>query len=217
MKTNRIFGVEIECSDCNRYDAPDGWKFQYEHCGFEYVSPLLRGDDGLDQIRGLYEAIRPRVNNYCGLHVHIDVRDFNDDEKLELIKRLRADKRLFTEKVDPSRLYNTFCDGDLPEVRDGESFYAYTARLHGDRYVWCNVLAVYKHGSIEFRLHEATEDAEKVCKWVEFLTTYVENVKTGITITECPADVNKAFIMAQVDMLVSGGCSDCTFQRDGLR
>lgn len=205
MKTDRIFGVEIECSDCDRYNAPDNWEFQYEHCGYEYVSPLLSGDNGLDQIRGLYDAIRPLVDRRCGLHVHVDVRDFNDDEKLELVKRLRADKHLFADKVDPSRLINSFCDGDLPVVRNGESFYDYTERLEGDRYVWVNLLSVYKHGSIEFRLHEATKDAEKVCDWVEFLTTYVENVKTGITVTECPRDVNKAFIVAQVDFLVSGG------------
>jgi len=220
MKTGRIFGVEIECSDCDHGYTPNGWERKWEHCGYEYVSPLLSGDDGLNQIRGLYEAIRPRVNSYCGLHVHIDVRDFNDDEKMELVKRLRADKHLFTEKVDPSRLTNGFCDGDLPVVRDGESFYAYTRRLHGDRYVWVNLLAVYKHGSIEFRLHEATEDSEKVCQWVEFLTTYVENVKTNITITKCPRDVDKSLIISKVDFLVSDSWSDsydCTYQRDGLR
>jgi hypothetical protein len=202
MKTNRIYGVEIECSDGNR-NPPRGWEFRYEHCGYEFVSPLLNGSKGLDEIRYLYGCVEPEVDRNCGLHVHVDVRDFDDNEKLELVKRLQKDKHLFTSKVDPFRLTNSFCNTELPLISYRDTFYSYTCKLQGDRFCWVNLLSVYKHGSIEFRLHEATEDVEKVCDWVEFLVTYVENVKTGITVTECPADVDKTHIYNCIDMLVS--------------
>ena len=204
----RNFGVEIETCSCDYNNAPSSWEMVHEHCGLEFVSPIMSGEAGLDSVRDLYARIKPEVNHQCGLHVHVDVRDFTDADKLELVARLIADKNLFTSRVNQARLDNGFCDGDLPSLQDTDTWEGYVYRLHGDRYCWVNLLAVRKHGSIEFRLHEATEDPEKVVAWIEFLVSYVENVRTGQPVTECPACVNQSFINSQVDMLVSNLWSD---------
>ncbi len=206
--TNRSFGVEIETCCSTPHNTPACWEIENEHCGLEYVSPILSGQKGLEAIRTLYASVEPQVDRHCGLHVHVDVRDFTGPEKVELVRRLKADKHLFTSKVDRDRLSNCFCDGELPDVYDNDSWGAVVNRVRGDRFVWCNILAVRKHGTIEFRLHEATEDADKVVKWVEFLTSYVENVRSGAAVTECPACVDQSFVNSQVDRLVSNLWSD---------
>jgi len=205
---NRYFGVEIEaCKVKDNYSIPRGWERQWEHCGLEFVSPLLKGQEGLDAITGLYNDIEPEVNRHCGLHVHVDVRDFSDEERLELARRLHADKDIFFGRVDKSRHDNEFCERPLPRVYDYDTWSSYMRRvdtgIYEDRYCWVNFLSVSKHGSVEFRLHEATDNADEVRAWASFLVSYVENVKTGARVSECPACVDQVKIRNLVDQLVS--------------
>lgn len=214
---NRSFGVEIECDHYLGDHSYANWNSHYEHCGTEFVSPILQGEDGLRDVRSFYKAVRPIMSDSCGLHVHVDVRDFTGEEKLELVKRLKAEKELFYSKVDKKRHNNIYCHRDIPAPYRNDDWYSYKGRVSTDRFCWVNLNAIRRHGSVEFRLHEATENVGKVCAWVRFLTEFVESVKTGCSVSECPACVDKAFIRSQVDMLVSGGWSDSTFQRAGLR
>ena len=178
IKTDRWFGVEIEA--CKAYGRADSrWAIVSEHCGVEYVSPLLQGDAGLDFIRELYSDIKPKVNGYCGLHVHIDVRDLTEDQLLMLVRAFRTNKELFYSRVSPERHTNTFCKHAIPYIREEDDWHSYMGRISGTRYRWINLQSVSKHGSIEVRLHEATEDSDKVVEWVVFLMTFVETVLSG--------------------------------------
>ena len=213
----RKFGVEIECDHYLGDSGYAGWPSHFKHCGTEFVSPILQGEDGLRDVRDFFKAVRPIVSDSCGLHVHVDVRDFTGEEKLELVKRLKSEKEIFFSKVDKKRHNNLYCSKDIPAPYRNDDWYSYKTRVSTDRFCWVNLNAIRDHGSVEFRLHEATENVGKVCAWVRFLTEFVESVKTGCSVSECPACVDKQFINSQVDMLVSGGWSDCTFQRAGLR
>lgn len=42
------------------------------------------------------------------------------------------------------------------------------------RYYQCNLHPIHKFGTIEFRGHSATYDAERVMRWVQFLVAFVE-------------------------------------------
>ena len=91
------FGIEIECflpRGCVRVGAyhagvelgsrfPAGWNAQRDgslrttlrgYEGVEIVSPVLRGREGLEQVRqvaALLQELGARVNRTCGLHVHV--------------------------------------------------------------------------------------------------------------------------------------------------
>jgi len=211
MDTTRYFGVEIECSDVET-DHYANWYMHWEHCGYEFVSPLLSGDNGLASIVSLYNAIRPRVNHRCGLHVHVDVRDLSPDERLALVRKLKANKHVFFGKVDESRHNNVYCCGDIPDVHANDTWLSYYRRvLHNDRYCWVNLHAVTEHGSVEFRLHEATENVEEVIEWVTFLVEFVESVKgvmepvepTSFPSIFAPLDVSTVTINGIIDRMVS--------------
>jgi len=176
IKTDRWYGVEIE-THSSMYDYADGiWKIETEHCGLEYVSPLLQGDKGLEAIRQLYRDIEPTFSYACGLHVHIDVRDLTENQILDLLKEFKRTKDRWFDYVDSERHNNRYCRNDLPEVRNDESLTDYIGKHKSTRYYWLNVKAIQQHGSIELRLHEATDDIDKVIEWVAMLVNFVSEV-----------------------------------------
>jgi len=176
IRTNRIYGVEIEtCSALDDY-ADDGWRRYAEHCGTEFISPLLQGDEGLEYIEELYSDVEPEVDDHCGLHVHIDIRDLTPEQRFTLIKAFKANKRTFHDKVDYARHSNEHCRYDLPDIKPGDDYHSYMERLSTNRYTWVNLNAIKKHGSVEVRLHEATDDPDVVTEWVIFVVMFVESV-----------------------------------------
>jgi hypothetical protein len=197
IRTTRFYGVEIECCNSYSHEADSIWSIEPEHCGLEYVSPLLQGDAGLDCIKKLYNDIKPKVNDYCGLHVHIDVRDLTDNQRLMLIKAFKSSKKLFYDKVDSSRHTNTYCRRDIPDVCSDDTYTTYMRRVTNDRYCWVNLCSIRKHGSIEIRLHHATDNPQVVIDWVIFLMQFVTDTLEG------PCYIDKEFILNRVNELVS--------------
>jgi len=183
LKTNRWFGVELETSDGYYYEADDAWTEVSEHCGTEFVSPLLQGDSGLEFIEEFYNDVKPVMTDSCGLHVHIDIRDLDNQQRLMLIKGFKDNKKFFFDKVDPERHINTFCCNDIPDVSDSDTYDTYMNRVNSTcRYCWINLNAIHKHGSIEIRLHEATEDATVVTDWVVTLLNFVAGIVEPVAV-----------------------------------
>jgi len=177
IRSDRCYGIEIECNYTEYLPDDCIWYEKDEHCGVEYVSPLLQGDKGLEIIRDFYCDSEPDFNDACGLHVHVDVRDFTDEQLIDLVKALKTTKHTWLNYVDSSRWNNEYCDGDIPPVYDYDSWNTYFNREGFRRYAWCNLNAIHIHGSVEFRCHEATEDYEKVIKWVAMIVNFVSEVK----------------------------------------
>jgi Putative amidoligase enzyme. len=101
---NRLWGVEIEFLDTvNREDVArkmtekgvlcyvEGynhttrghWKVVTDaSCGYELVSPPLKGEEGFRQLKIACEVLNElgaKVDKRCGLHVHHDANDFTVD------------------------------------------------------------------------------------------------------------------------------------------
>jgi hypothetical protein len=176
IKYDRFYGVEIEC---NYYFGEQNgiWYEKDEHCGTEFVSPLMQGDAGLQEIEDFFYDVEPEFNYDCGLHVHVDVRDFNDQQLFDLIKAIKATKQQWFNYVENSRWHNTFCKNDIPEPIDQDDLNSYFNRLENTRYYWFNLQSVREHGSVEFRLHEATDNIDKVVTWVARIVNFVSEVR----------------------------------------
>ncbi len=177
IKSNRAYGVEIECSGV--YGEPDYnvWDEKDEHCGTEFVSCLLHGDAGLYCIEQLYEDVEPAFNDTCGLHVHVDVRDFNDEQLLNLVRALKDTKDTWFDYVNYNRHDNQFCYADLPDINEYDGIVNVFNKMAKTRYHWVNLHSIRNHGSIEFRLHEATEDTDKINTWIMMIVNFVSDVK----------------------------------------
>jgi len=52
-------------------------------------------------------------------------------------------------------------------------------RYPAERYFQLNLIPLARYGTIEFRAHSATHDADRVTRWVQFLIAFVEYFGRG--------------------------------------
>ena len=99
------------------HDTTRWWKIVSDSSlndnGMELVSPILGGDAGLQEVSTVLTHVKRGggfVNHGCGLHVHVDARDFN----LEHMKRLATFwidwEDHFYLLVSPERRRNGYCE-----------------------------------------------------------------------------------------------------------
>jgi Putative amidoligase enzyme len=198
------FGVEIECcipvgveiaiggyhSGEQITGLPAGWNAQRDGSisapsgfkGVEVVSPVLKGVDGLKQIKAVCEwlrAIGAKVNRSTGLHVHVgwdinhgrdamkrlahDVANFETAIYASTGTRSRQDGRYCKPVRDDQAYVNVFKNGDgLPSRID-------------DRFHVLNVtnLGSYK-STVEFRAFAGTTSQTKIIGYIRLCLGIVE-------------------------------------------
>lgn len=153
------------------------------HRGCEVVSPILSGQDGLDQTRRIIKAMNKagaKADKHCGLHVHVDARDLAPLELQNVARRYAAFEPVIDTFINPARRSNnnTYCKSTAEAVKaiDASMFFNNTdfIRKLRDRYVKLNLCAFLRHGTVEFRQLEGTTSWTKVCNWIEFCVSFVE-------------------------------------------
>lgn len=176
INSKRCWGIEIETSSGDYENTPDEWGIKDDGSiiGKELVSPIMNGDAGLDSIEELYRNVRPHFDNRCGIHVHIDMRDLSGDERFAVIKAFKASKQRWFDYVHRNRHSNHYCCSDIPDISPNDDYDSYMERAARNRYVWCNLDAIYRHRTIEIRLLEGTDNVGKVVKWVVQILEFVE-------------------------------------------
>lgn len=191
--TFRNFGVELEVSHGpGYYDIPSHSGFSRKgDCsvrgdGLEFVSPILSGDAGLDAVAALcdYAALKGwSCDRSCGYHLHIDVRDLDNEQRKRIYYAYRVTQDLWHRFVNSNRIEgNCYC---LPikfsaqEIeRNDWNDCIYDAENQDGRYTWCNIVAFENHGTIEIRLHHGTVNRAVVLNWIVAHLRFVEVVRS---------------------------------------
>ena len=156
----------------------------------------LRGDDlmqALDELKGIMTN-RLRVSHRCSVHVHIDVRGRTHEQISSLILAYAATEAALFTPAGKSRYSNIYCPGltscyslvselrhavrDMDNLRSVVNCYS--------KYTAMNLRAIRNQGSIEFRMHEGTKDADVVKEWALRLMHFADTAM-GMT----PATVVK--------------------------
>lgn len=164
--------------------------------GFEVVSPVLSGEEGLAEVarvcRALVEA-GATVDRSTGLHVHFDAADLSataiarflgfyakheDSIDLLVAESRRSNANRYTKSLvsgggSISARVNEFL-GQMravvaDEARNGRAHAVdFLARriFRGDRYFKVNVQSLFRHGTVEVRQHQGTVNATKGVAWV---------------------------------------------------
>jgi hypothetical protein len=173
-------GVEIECFlPREDIDGVDDLASRMTQEGLRYVTvktdASIRPDSGYfgaeltvffrrsnpEPLKSLCRFLNnhgAKVNDSCGLHVHLDCRDIIDN-KTALSKRIDRFKNSvgqLARLVPESRRSNQYC-------RIGVS------TRNGDRYFAVNTTALRKYQTIEVRLHSGTTAYTKIINWSELL------------------------------------------------
>lgn len=165
--------------------------------GFELVSPPLSGEEGLNQIKVVSEVLNrlgAQINRSCGLHVHHHVADYD----LQNFKNLYGLYGRFETTIDSftpnSRRANNnrFTRSIISiaqEVQEARSL-SQIQSIASDRYRKLNIQSYWRYGTVEFRQHSGTIDAEKIINWVILTQGMVERSLHTVSVQTNRTDVN---------------------------
>lgn len=147
-----------------------------------YNSPSYGKDisDSLEALSKECKISRWVVNARTGLHVHLDVRDMDQEDLFRLFQIYALFEYILFKFVGDARESSNFC---VPWFRCSEQFRAISTltrtiqensraqRTFGDltRYVALNVASLTKFGSLEFRHMQNTLDFDRIHIWIKLV------------------------------------------------
>lgn len=181
LTAERHVGIEIECGiKCSKEQL--GFKLKHlagyvmiKHDGSVSVSqreavelnicaPISRYKEILKGVTDVLNGdpeVSARVNKTCGLHVHLDVREWRNDFNAlsDKYARLISVQGILYSMQPQSRQDNTYCKKSKSRsIVRGAS-----------RYQGINAQSIWKYTTIETRLHAGTTDYAKIANWVDLL------------------------------------------------
>lgn len=178
-----------------------GWKAVRDGSvsnGGEVVSPVLKGIEGLRQLEQVCSRLKERgwtANRACGMHVHVGVRQFTVAQISDLCRLFKANEQQFDSIVAPSRRANN-CNYaqshsrfSVPAVSRtiaglARSFNGgWDSQRHytPHRYRKLNLQSYAIHGTVEFRQHQGTVEADRACGWVRLVLGFAASGLGGNT------------------------------------
>lgn len=221
MELNRTFGIELEFNDnalsqrevITRLAAagvnvnpsvgfqphlhnnqqwvikPDG------SCGYEIVSRVLNGSEGLAEMRrtieimdGIREAAGITVDERCGFHVHISIADLSWKQVRNLVRLVMKYEDTILAFQPERRRGNRFTESirtDLykavAQVKSERKFRTLMGSM--SKYYGMNLMRFLTLGTVEFRYGAGTLNPAKVTAWVTFLMGMVEAAKAARSVT----------------------------------
>jgi hypothetical protein len=193
--TMPIGSVETGHHGCGRQVSwlPQGWlgdrdpsiraEAGYEAC--EFVSPVLKGAEGLKQLIAVVEEIKRRggkVNASCGMHVHVGF-DRSDRVKLQRLVTLVAnhEKAIYASTGTKARETGRWCNG---MQRYGQ-FDNAVRGANTSRYHVLNLVS--GKPTVEFRAFAATLNVVKIVGYVRMCLGLVELAHTSKRVTKWTA------------------------------
>ncbi len=200
---NRTFGIEIEAYGVSRralttalsqaginiqneaynHNTRSYWKIVNDGSirgidGFELVSPPLCGEAGLNEIRTVCRVLAQlgaRVNKSCGLHVHHHAPDFKPRHFQNLVAfYTKAEDQIDRVMPNSRRASNNRYCGTMKRFNADRLF-------DNSRYHKLNLNSYYRYGTVEFRHHSGTIEADKIINWVELTQRMVLRAKKRVT------------------------------------
>lgn len=208
----RKFGIEIEAYNCTReklaselraagidvavegynHTTRNHWKLVTDasltgNNTFELVSPVLEGEAGLKELEKVcwvLEFCDVKVNDSCGLHIHMDAADFDLQTWKNLALSYKHLERVIDSFMPQSRRQNYYCKGlssiSAADIQAAQNINDLRAAFGNNRYRKVNLEAYARHRTVEFRQHSGTTNFTKMENWVRFLNGLITFAKSGI-------------------------------------
>lgn len=158
-----------ECGEDGCFCECDCRDYAHELC---VLAPQKKLATIIRRVCDVLRQARAYVNQSCGLHVHIDMRD---RAVIRAYRNLYRAQDLLFSLVPRRRRNNSYCR----RQDEGSLFYA----ARGERYRAINPTAITEHESIEIRLHPGTTNAKKILRWVNLLVLISDSRKINRVIT----------------------------------
>lgn len=169
----RNAGVDCQSQDYN-HNTTSCWKVITDgsvRSGWEIVSPILRGVEGLRQLEVVTRVLNTlgaTVDRSTGLHIHHHAADLTRTHVINLFNFYKNNERHIDQLVAISRRQNNNRYTRSFSEEGAESLNM--DRIQNfDRYMKLNFRSFYKYETIEFRQHQGSTDYVKISNWI-FLT-----------------------------------------------
>lgn len=148
---------------------------------FEVVSPILEGEAGIATARRVCEiltALGAQVNKSCGFHIHHNAADWGIAKFRNLFKRFAKFEAALDSIQPESRRANNnrFCSSvvkTFEQIDNCRTIRALSELYGQSRYVKLNLQSFFRMGSVEFRHHSGTVDADKVEQYIRLTAAMV--------------------------------------------
>jgi hypothetical protein len=162
-----------------KYDSSCGTNDGFS--GLEVVSTICSTTQDLENVKKVCNILKDvgcKVNQRCGLHVHLGIRCFSEEQHYRMLNFfLRHEDAFFF--LEPSRKDSRYCG---PISQDIKEKFMRGIRVDGTvptlsydwgdhRYTWMNGCAFRRHGTLEFRLMSGSLNEDDILNWVWFLLT----------------------------------------------
>ena len=161
---------------------------------FKNIRPI-RGDAILQNLNNLQNSSLDQdfyIDSSCGIHVHMDARDFNWRELRNLIVIMNTIEPVIMNSMPKHRRFNRYCkpiDEDFGQpivnshiynninsieelvdfsYRDLSKVDPDENRYNSSRYRGMNLHSRFYHGTIEFRYHEGEIESTPILDWIRF-------------------------------------------------
>lgn len=186
-----LLRVGIPTVVANRTTQSNQWKIvrdgsiyapSSDYFAMEVVSPPLKGSDGIRQIEAVCQVLEQfefQVNTTCGFHVHIEVGSLRTEDLVRLYKFYGHFEASVIDNLMPrSRRGSTnyYCQSIrcFPWKFDCVTTWKSLSQVfHRSRYLKVNIEAYGRHGTVEFRQHSGTVEAEKIINWMQIVQAMV--------------------------------------------
>ncbi len=162
--------------------------------GCEVVSPVLSGEEGIAELRRVMNALEGagcKVRVDCGFHLHVGASDYKLRELRNIAKCFVKFENFFdhimpaSRRADANRYvlsnrsrYGGYTDLAANAAMDAfaraRSIPALISANQNSRYFKLNLVPLTKYGTIEFRQHSGTVNADKAENWVRLILSFVE-------------------------------------------
>ena len=196
-------GIKVKVEDYNHIDSQERWKITSDgsltgNQSFELVSPILHGEEGLkdlEKVCWVLELCDVKVNNSCGLHIHMDAAGFTLQTWKNLALSYKRLEKVIDAFMPSSRRNNRFCQGFAniteTQIKSAGTITDLRRAFGNDRYRKVNLEAYARHRTVEFRQHSGTTNFTKMSSWIYFcakLITFAENgeVQNRTTLQNIP-------------------------------
>ncbi len=208
---SRRFGVEIEAYNCDKeclarelrevgisvaverynHTTSDHWKLVTDSSlrgnnTFELVSPVLQGENGLRELQKVcwvLEYCDAKVNDSCGLHIHMDAADFTIETWRNLAITYKNLEGVIDSFMPESRRNNRYCKSlssiQKERIERAETISELRGAFGYDRYVKLNLEAYARHRTVEFRQHSGTVNFTKMENWIRFISNMITFARRG--------------------------------------
>lgn len=202
---NRRFGIEIEAYNCQRerlarelreaginvavegynHTTRDHWKLVTDSSlrgndTFELVSPVLQGESGLQELQKVcwvLEYCDVKVNDSCGLHIHMDAADFTLDTWKNLAITYKNLESVIDAFMPGSRRDNYYCKSlsriSATSIQQAQSISDLQTAFGNNRYHKLNLEAYSRHRTVEFRQHSGSTNFTKMENWIRFVANMI--------------------------------------------